>query len=203
MLREGLRRILEDGRTWQVVAEAGNGRDAVHETLALKPDVAILDIGMPLLNGIEATRQIVRRVPSTRVVLLSMHREGVYVTQAVRCGAWGYVSKGSAGDELVDAVAAMAAGRTYFNPPLTEPFADHLVDNPGETGVADRFGLLTERARQSLQLVADGRSGKQVGELLSISPATVGTHRANLLHKLGLPNVVVAVRDATRRGLIQ
>ena len=114
VLRQGLRKILEDRRDWRVVAEAGNGRDAVREAIELNPDVAVLDIGMPLLNGIEATRQIVRRAPSVRVLILSMHSEQAYVTQAVQAGARGYLLKESAGAELIEAIAAVAAGQILF-----------------------------------------------------------------------------------------
>ena len=116
VLRQGLRKILEDRRDWRVVAEAGNGRDAVREALELKPEVAVLDIGMPILNGIEATRQIARRAPNVRVVILSMHSDQAYVTQAVHAGARGYVLKESAGDELIEAIGTVAAGGTFFSP---------------------------------------------------------------------------------------
>ena len=114
VLRQGLRRILEDRRDWRVVAEAGNGRDAVRQAIELNPHVAVLDIGMPLLNGIEATRQIVRRAPSVHVLILSMHSEQAYVTQAVQAGARGYLLKESAGAELIEAIAAVAAGPILF-----------------------------------------------------------------------------------------
>ena len=114
VLRQGLRKILEDRRDWRVVAEAGNGRDAVREAIELNPDVAVLDIGMPLLNGIEATRQIVRRAPSVRVLILSMHSDQAYVTQAVQAGARGYLLKESAGAELIAAIAAVAAGQVVL-----------------------------------------------------------------------------------------
>lgn len=203
MLRHGLRKILEERRDWRVVAEAGNGRDAVREALALRPDVAILDIGMPLLNGIEATRQIARRVPGVRVLILSMHSDQAYVTQAVQAGARGYLLKESAGCELVEAITTLASGKTYFSPPIAEVVFDHYARSLTDKGVADRYDLLTEREREILQLVAEGRSSKQIGDLLSISPATVDTHRTNLLQKLGLRNTVEVVRYASRRGLIQ
>ncbi|HEU4693612.1 MAG TPA: response regulator transcription factor [Vicinamibacterales bacterium] len=202
VLRHGLRKILEDRRDWHVVAEAGNGRDAVREALTLTPDVAVLDIGMPLLNGIEATRQIVRRAPSVRVLILSMHSDQVYVTQAIQAGARGYLLKESAGAELLEAIATLAAGKSYFSQAVAQVVFDDYVKTLTEKGITDPYDALSEREREVLQLVAEGRSSKEIAELLSISPATVETHRAHLLQKLRLHNTVEVVRYATRRGII-
>src|SRR5688500_15627980 len=124
LMRQGLRKILEEQPGWQVVGEAGNGRDAVRDMLALQADVAVLDIGMPQLNGIEATRQIVRRIPLARVLILSMHADQAYVTQAVQAGARGYILKDSAGADLVQAVAALAAGKSFFSPVVAQLMLD-------------------------------------------------------------------------------
>jgi DNA-binding NarL/FixJ family response regulator len=202
VLRHGLRKILEERRDWHVVAEAGNGRDAVREALDLNPDVAVLDIGMPLLNGIEATRQIVRRAPSVRVLILSMHSDQVYVTQAIQAGARGYLLKESAGAELLEAIAALAGGKSYFSPAVAQVVFDDYVKTLTEKGITDPYDSLSEREREVLQLVAEGRSSKDIAELLSISPATVETHRSHLLQKLRLHNTVEVVRYATRRGII-
>lgn len=202
VLRQGLRKILEDRRDWHVVAEAANGRDAVREAMALNPDVAVLDIGMPLLNGIEATRQIARRAPSVRVVILSMHSEQAYVTQAVQAGARGYILKESAASELIEAIGAVAAGKTFFSPAVAEVVFDDYVRGLTDRGITDRYDSLSEREREVLQLVAEGRSSKEIAEILSISPTTVETHRTHLLQKLGLRNTVEVVRYATRRGII-
>jgi two-component system, NarL family, response regulator NreC len=203
VLRHGLRKILEERRDWRVVAEAGNGRDAVREALALTPDVALLDIGMPLLNGIEATRQIVRRAPSVHVLILSMHNDQAYVTQAVQAGARGYLLKESAGAELLEAIAAVAAGKSYFSQAVAQVVFDDYVKTLSAKGITDPYDSLSEREREVLQLVAEGRSSKDIAELLSISPATVETHRAHLLQKLRLHNTVEVVRYAARRGIIQ
>ena len=203
VLRQGLRRILEDRRDWRVVAEAGNGRDAVRHAIELKPDVAVLDIGMPLLNGIEATRQILRRAPSVRVLILSMHSEQAYVTQAVQAGARGYLLKESAGAELIEAIAAVAAGRSYFSPSVAQVVFDDYVRSLTKRGITDRYDALSEREREVLQLVAEGRSSKEIAEVLSISPATVETHRTHVLQKLGLRNTAEVVRYAARRGIVQ
>ncbi|HEY6509619.1 MAG TPA: response regulator transcription factor [Vicinamibacterales bacterium] len=203
VLRQGLRKILEERRDWRVVAEAGNGRDAVREALALNPDVAVLDIGMPLLNGIEATRQIARRAPSVRVLILSMHSDQAYVTQAVQAGARGYLLKDSAAAELIEAIAAVSAGKSFFSPAVAQVVFDDYVRSLTDKGITDPYDSLSEREREVLQLVAEGRSSKEIAELLSISPATVETHRAHLLQKLRLHNTVEVVRYATRRGIIQ
>jgi two-component system, NarL family, response regulator NreC len=203
VLRQGLRKILEDRRDWRVVAEAGNGRDAVREAIEQKPDVAVLDIGMPLLNGIEATRQIARRAPSVRVLILSMHSDQAYVTQAVQAGARGYLLKESAGAELIEAIAAVAAGKSFFSPAVAQVVFDDYVRSLADRGITDRYDALSEREREVLQLVAEGKSSKEIADVLSISPATVETHRTHLLQKLGLRNTAEVVRFAARRGIVQ
>jgi DNA-binding NarL/FixJ family response regulator len=203
MLRHGLKKILEDRHDWRVVAEAGNGRDAVREATTLKPDIAVLDIGMPLLNGLEATRQIIRNAPSVRVLILSMHSDQAYVSQAVQAGAKGYVLKESAATELVDAISALASGKSFFSPPVAQVVFDDYTRRLTAKGIMDPYDALSEREREVLQLVAEGRSSKEIGELLSISPATVETHRSHLLQKLGLHNTVEVVRYAARRGIVQ
>jgi DNA-binding NarL/FixJ family response regulator len=203
VLRQGLKRILEDRRDWRVVAEAGNGREAVAHAIELTPDVAVLDIGMPLLNGIEATRQIVRRASSVRVLILSMHSDQAYVTQAVQAGARGYLLKESAGSELIAAIAAIAAGKSYFSPPVEQVVFDDYVRSLSARGITDRYDALSEREREVLQLVAEGQSSKEIAAVLSISPATVETHRTHVLQKLGLRNTAEVVRFAARRGIVQ
>ncbi len=157
VLRQGLRRILEDRRDWRVVSEASNGRDAVAEAEAQQPHVAVLDIAMPILNGIEATRQIARRAPDIRVLILSMHSDQAYVTQAVQAGAKGYVLKESVGADIIQAVAALAAGKTFFSPPVAEVMLDDYVRSLTEKGIYDRYDALSSREREVLQLVAEGR----------------------------------------------
>lgn len=203
VLRHGLKRILEDRRDWRVVAEAGDGREAVRHAIELDPDVAVLDIGMPLLNGIEATRQIVRRAPSVRVLILSMHSDQAYVTQAVQAGARGYLLKESAGSELIAAIAAIAAGKSFFSPAVAQVVFDDYVRTLAARGITDRYDALSEREREVLQLVAEGRSSREIADLLSISPATVETHRTHVLQKLGLRNTAEVVRFAARRGIVQ
>jgi len=202
IVRHGIRKILEERKDWEVVAEAGNGRDAVKKILEITPDVAVLDIGMPLLNGIEATRQIVRRAPAVRVLILSMHADEAYITQALQAGAKGYLLKDSADTDLIRAVADVADGRSFFSPAVAKVMLDDYVRHLADKGIADRYESLSEREREIFQLIAEGHSNKEVAELLSISPTTVETHRARILQKLDLHSTAEIVLYAVRRGVI-
>jgi DNA-binding NarL/FixJ family response regulator len=202
LVRQGLRKILEDRPDWEVVAECGDGREAVRQALDLRPEVAILDIGMPLLTGIEATRQIVRRAPEVRILILSMHSDEAYVTQALQAGAIGYLLKDSAGKELIRAVAAVSIGKSFFSPAVARLMLNDYVRRVAGNVVTDRYDSLSEREREIFQLVAEGHTNKEVAQLLSISPATVETHRANILQKLDVHNTAELVLYAVRRGVI-
>jgi DNA-binding NarL/FixJ family response regulator len=196
-----MRKILEERPDWEIVAEAGDGRTAVRDTLALQPDVAVLDIGMPLLNGIEATAQITRKSPAVSVLILSMHGDEAYVTQAVRAGARGYLLKDSAGADLIGAIAAVASGKSFFSPPIARVMLDDYARRLADKGI-DRYDSLSEREREIFQLVAEGHSTKEIAEMLSVSPTTVETHRAHILQKLDIHNTAELVRYAVRRGVI-
>jgi DNA-binding NarL/FixJ family response regulator len=202
LVRQGICKILEEHPDWQVVAQASNGRDAVKQILSVSPDVAILDIGMPLLNGIEATRQVMRRLPRLHVLILSMHADEAYITQALQAGAQGYLLKDSADVELIRAVTAIAAGKSFFSPAVARVMLDDYVRHLADKGIADRFDSLSEREREIFQLIAEGHSNKEVAEILSISPATVETHRAHILQKLDIHNTAELVLYAVRRGVI-
>lgn len=202
LFRHGLRRILEEHSEYTVVAEADEGRSAVRQAVALRPDVAILDISMPLLNGIDAARQIARRADGVRVLMLSMHADESYVTRALNAGATGYLLKDSAGEDLMGAVAAVAEGRSFFSPAVSRLMLDDYVRRAASGRVTDRYEGLSDREREILQLVAEGRSNREVAELLTISVATVETHRARIMQKLNLHNTAELVLFAVRRGLI-
>lgn len=202
IVRQGIRKILEERRDWEVVAEAGDGREAVKKVLEHEPDVAILDIGMPLLNGIEATRQIVKRAPTVRVLILSMHSDEAYITQALQAGAKGYLLKDSADTDLIRGVTDVAAGKSFFSPAVAKVMLDDYVRHLANKGIVDRYDALSEREREIFQLVAEGHSNKAVAEMLAISPATVETHRAHILQKLDLHNTAEVVLYAVRRGVI-
>jgi two-component system response regulator NreC len=199
VVRQGLRKILEEQPEWKVISEASNGRDVVTQALALQPDVAVIDIGMPLLNGIEATRQITRRSSTIHVLILSMHAEEAYITRSFQAGASGYLLKDSAD---VDLVHAVTAGKSFFSPAVAKVMLDDYVKQLSVKGVTDRYEALSEREREVLQLVAEGHSNKEVAELLSVSPSTVETHRAHILQKLDLHNTAELVLFAVRRGVI-
>ena len=202
LMRQGLRKILEERPEWEVIAEVGDGREAVKKCVALKPDVAVLDVAMPLLNGIDATQQIVRKVPETKVLMLSMYSDEAYVTRALQAGATGYMLKDAAGKDLLKGIASVAAGQAYFSPAIASLMLDDYVRRVAGSGVVDRYETLSEREREIFQLVAEARTNKEVAELLEISPATVETHRARILQKLDIHNTAELVLYAVRRGVI-
>ena len=202
LVRQGMRKILEERPEWEVVAEVGDGREAIRQAVALKPDVAIIDVGMPLLNGIDATQQIVKRVPETRVLMLSMHSDEAYVTRALQAGATGYMLKDSAGNDLLKGVESVANRQAFFSPSIARLMHDDYVRRVSGTGVVDRYDTLSAREREIFQLIAEARTNKEVAELLEISPATVETHRARILQKLDIHNTAELVLYAVRRGVI-
>jgi two-component system, NarL family, response regulator NreC len=202
LVRHGLRKILEERPDWEVVEEVGDGRAAIDAAVALKPDVAIIDAAMPLLNGIDATQQIVHRVPETRVLMLSMHSDEAYLTRALQAGVTGYILKDSAGKDLIKGVEAAAAGRPFFSPAIERLMLDDYVRRVAGTTVVDRYETLSRREREIFQLIAEARTSREVAELLAISPATVETHRARILQKLDIHNTAELVLYAVRRGVI-
>src|SRR5688572_1873108 len=203
VVRQGLRRVLEDRPDWEVVAEAGDGREAVRQAEEHKPDVAIIDVAMPLLNGIEATRQICKRSPSTRVLVLSMHSDEAYVHQLLKAGATGYLLKDSADVDLLQAVDAVSKGKSFFSPSISRVMLDDYVRQLADKGITDRYESLSEREREVFQLIAEGKANKEIAALLSISPSTVETHRARIMEKLDLHSAAEIVLYAVRRGVIR
>jgi two-component system, NarL family, response regulator NreC len=202
LVRQGLRKVLEERTDWEVVAEASNGRDAVRLAEQHKPDVAVVDVAMPLLNGIETTRQITRRVPGTRVLVLSMHADEAYVTQILQAGATGYLLKDSADVDLMQAVSAVAIGKSFFSPAIARVMLDDYVRQLADKGITDRYEALSEREREIFQLIAEGKMNKEIAALLSVSPSTVETHRAHIMEKLDLHSAAEIVLYAVRRGVI-
>jgi DNA-binding NarL/FixJ family response regulator len=203
VVRQGLRKVLEERPDWEVVAEAGDGREAVRLAEQHKPDVAILDVSMPLLNGVEATRQIVRRAPTTRVLVLSMYADEAYVTQILQAGATGYLLKDSADVDLVQAVGEVAKGKSFFSPAIARVMLDDYVRQLADKGVTDRYESLSEREREIFQLIAEAKTNKEIASLLNVSPSTVETHRAHIMEKLDLHSAAEIVLYAVRRGVIR
>jgi two-component system response regulator NreC len=188
VVRKGLRFLLEQQCGMSVAGEAADGREAVRMAEELNPAVIVMDIAMPLLNGIEATAQILKKHPGIGVIMLSMHSDEGYLVRALSAGAKGYLLKDSAEDDLVQAVQAVAAGRPFFSPRIAQTLLDDYVRSLQQRGVDDSFHLLTDREKEVLQLLAEGKTNKEVATVLNVSPYTVETHRTNLMQKLGLHN---------------
>jgi two-component system, NarL family, response regulator NreC len=201
VVRQGLRKVLEERPDWHVVAEAGDGREAVRLAEQHKPDVAVVDAAMPLLNGIEATRQISKRLPDTRILILSMHADEAYIARALEAGATGYLLKDSADVNLLQAVSAVSQGKPFFSPSIQRLVLDDFMRLRGE-GLIDRYGSLSDREREVFQLIAEGKVNKEIAGVLSISLSTVETHRAHIMEKLDLHSAAEIVLYAVRRGIV-
>jgi len=202
LMRRGLRVLLEQQPDFAVVGEASDGRDAVALVASHRPDVLVMDIGMPSLNGIEAAAQITQSHPDVAMVMLSMHSDESYVLRALKAGAKGYLLKDSAEADLIRAVHAVADGKSFFSPAVSKVLLDDYVRKLQRSGTEDPYDLLTPREREVLQLVAEGQSNKEVAQLLNLSVYTVETHRSNIMEKLNLHGVPELILYAVRKGII-
>lgn len=202
VMRTGLRALLERQPDLEVVGESENGRETVALAASLRPDVVVMDVGMPLLNGIEATQTIVTQCPAIAVVILSMHADESYVMRALKAGARGYLLKDSAAADLMGAIQAISQGRSFFSPKVSRILAEDYVRVLKQKGAVDTYDLLTSREREILQLLAEGKTNKEVATALNISPYTVETHRSHILQKLNLHNSAELVLYAVRKGII-
>jgi DNA-binding NarL/FixJ family response regulator len=197
-----LRRILQEEPEWEVVAEATDGQEAVIRAVELKPDVVILDIAMPSLNGAEAARQICSMAPGIRILILSMHMEESCVLQSLQAGARGYLLKDSADIDLLRAVRVVSEGYSFFSPAVARIVLDSYVRHLELQGVSDRFESLSEREREVFQLIAEGHSNRKVADLLSLRTSTVETHRARIMEKLDLHNTADIILYGVRNGFL-
>jgi two-component system, NarL family, response regulator NreC len=202
LMRSGLRLMLERQPDLSVVGEASDGREAVALAKSLKPEVVVMDIGMPNLNGIEAARQMTQENPQLAVVIVSMHSDESYVLRALKAGARGYLLKDSAEVDLIKAVNAVGSGKSFFSPAVSKLLLDDYVRKLKRTGSEDPYDLLTPREREILQLVAEGKSNKDIANLLNLSVYTVESHRSNLMEKLNLRGLPELILYAVRRGII-
>lgn len=202
LMRGGIRLLLERQPDFKVIAEAGNGRDAVALAEAENPAVVVMDIGMPQLNGIDAARQMVTRDPKVAVIILSMHSDESYVLRALKAGARGYLLKDSAEAELIKAIRSVCEGRTYFSPAISRMLLEDYIRQLQQRNEEDSYELLSTREREILQLVAEGKSNKDVANLLNVSVYTVETHRTHILQKLNLHSVPELILYAVRKGII-
>jgi len=203
VVRKGLRLLIESVPEFEVVADAADGRRAVALVEEHRPDVIIMDVAMPTLNGIEAARQISSKLPNVAIVFLSMHSDEAYVIKALKAGARAYLLKDSAENDLINAVRAVSEGKSFFSPAISKMLAEDYMHQMQEHGVEDSFELLTTREREILQLLAEGKSNKEVAGLLNLSLYTVETHRGNIFQKLNLHSTADLILYAVRKGVIK
>ncbi len=202
VVRDGLRLLLESQDDITVVGEAADGRQAVRQVQKLKPDVVIMDIAMPELNGIEATQNICKTCPSSRVLILSMHASKEYIFRALKAGATGYLLKESAGREVIIAVRALHLNRRYLHESVTGIVINDYLEYRQADDVQSRLDLLSSREREILQLVVEGKTSAEIADTISLSPKTVETYRSRLMQKLAIKDIPGLVRFAIKHGIV-
>jgi two-component system response regulator NreC len=202
IIRGGLRALLAHEPGFEIVAEASDGRQAVELAERELPNVAILDISMPILNGLEAARQISSKLKEIQLVMLTVHADECYLLNALKAGARGYVLKSSSEFEIVEAVRAVAQGKAYFSPKVSRVLADEYIRYLEAHQVEDSYDLLTSRERQILQLLAEGQANKDIAEILDLSPTTVICHRQHIFQKLNLHTLAELILYSIRKGVI-
>ena len=205
VVRKGLCALLAEQPGWEIAAEASDGREAVEKAKKIKPDVTVLDIGMPILNGLEAARQILKDVANTKILILTMHDSDSLIREVLNAGARGYVLKSDAGSDLVTAVDALRRNKTFFTPKVAQMVLDgYLNKDPKQQEDVDTPGIrLTPRQREIVQLLAEGKSSKEVAVALNLSVKTAETHRANIMRRLNCHSVSELVRYAIRNKIIE
>jgi two-component system response regulator NreC len=203
IVRQGLRALLEKSEEVSVIGEAADGREAVRLAAELRPDIVVMDIAMPMLNGIDAAAQILNREPNTGIIILSMHADESYILRALNAGAKGYLLKDSAEGDILPAVRAVARGKPFFSPVIAATLLDEYLQTMKQHKVQDSYDLLTDREKEVLQLLAEGKTNKDVAALLNLSPYTVESHRTNLMQKLNLHNTAEIVLYAVRKNIVR
>jgi DNA-binding NarL/FixJ family response regulator len=205
IVRKGLRSILEEQPGWEVTGEASDGREAVDKVRSLRPDISVVDVGMPGLNGLEATRQMLRNDPETKVLILTMHESDPLIREVLDAGARGYLLKSDASRDLVSAIDAIRRNKTYFTARVAQMVLDGYLDKKPRTAADAEVptSRLTPRQREIVQLLAEGKSSKEVAVALGLSVKTAETHRANIMRRLNCHSVSELVRYAIRNNIIQ
>ena len=202
IVRQGLAKLLEAESDLEVIGEAEDGREAINKVQKLKPDIVIMDIAMPLLNGIEATRQIKKILPQTKIIILSMHSHDRYISELIGLGASGYLLKDSTGGEIIKAISAAVKGDVYLSPTISRRVIDDYLTLKKTSSREDLYAKLSNREREVFQMIAEGRSTKEVSDILCVSPSTVKTHRANIMEKLKIENISHLIQFAIRLGIV-
>ncbi len=202
LIRSGLRGLLEREGEFQVVAEAADGYEAIERAVEHKPDLILLDVGMPRLNGTDAAQHISGKLPNARIIIVSMHSDEAYVLRALKAGARGYLLKASPEADVLAAARAVAAGNAYFSPAITKILVEDYMAEARRRGVEDSYDLLSLREKEVLQLLVGGKNNREIAEMLHVSVATVETHRNNILKKLHVHNLAELILYAVRKGLV-
>ena len=203
IVRQGLAKLLEGEPDLRVIGQAENGREAVAKVEKLKPDIVLMDIAMPLLNGIEATRQIKKICPQTKVIILSMHSHERYISELFSLGASGYLLKSSTGTDIIDAIHVALKGSTYLSPSISGKVIEDYLSLKKNSHQDDHYSRLSNREREVFQMIAEGRSTREISDILCVSPSTVKTHRANIMEKLELDNLSQLIQFAIHIGIVE
>ena len=202
LIRSGMRALLERGNEFEIVAEAADGYEAIELALAHKPDVILLDVGMPRLSGTDAAQTISEKLPGARIVMVSMHSDEGYVLRALKAGARGYLLKASPEADVIAAVRAVAAGNAYFSPSITRLLVEEYVIEARRRGVEDSYDLLGLREKEVLHLLVSGKSNRDIAEMIHVTVSTVETHRNNIMQKLHVHSLAELILYAVRKGII-
>jgi len=202
IVRQGLARLLEDQTDLRVVGEATDGRMALEKATALKPDIVIMDIAMPLMNGIEAAKRIRKQLPETKILILSMYSHEHYIHQLLETGISGYLLKDSSGRDIISAIKAAMKGETFLSPSISKKVVESYLSPRKSSSMEERYKQLSNREREVFQLIAEGHSTKRIGEMLYVSVSTVKSHKGNIMEKLGISNPIRLVHFAIKLGLV-